>query len=103
MNRLVAIAVLSLGVFADASALCKYRAADGAWTYAKTCREKPAKEIDGNAGLVLQRNRELRTDDEGLEGRRLRGYEYSTTTNSGMRIPMVEPAKARPENEFTKP
>jgi hypothetical protein len=90
MKHIVFTAILLLGVSNSASALCKYKAADGSWTYAKTCREKPEKEIDESASLVLQKN-----------GRRLKGYEYSDTTHSGMRIRMVEPNKGPPEKEFT--
>lgn len=94
MRRLVMIALFTLGVSGHVSALCKYKASDGSWTYAKTCREKPDKEIDESAALVLQRNSDQRDRDEGVEVRRLRGYEYSDTTHSGMRIRMVEPNKA---------
>lgn len=93
MGRLVLIAIVALGISGQASALCKYKASDGSWTYAKSCREKPDKEIDESAALVLQRNNDQRDRDEGVEVRRLRGYEYSDTTHSGMRIPMVEPNK----------
>lgn len=101
MKHLVFTAIIVLGASNTASALCKYKAADGSWTYAKTCREQPAKEIDESAAVVLQNNYDRKNPDTGVEGRRLRGYEYSDTTHSGMRIKMVEPNKGPPEKEFT--
>ena len=83
------------------SALCKYKAADGSWTYAKSCARAPEKEIDESAALVLKRNQAYKKPDSGFEGRRLRGFEYSDTTHSGMRIRMVEPNKGPPQKEFT--
>ena len=84
-----------------AFALCKYKSADGSWTYAKSCARSPEKEIDESAALVLKRNQADKKPDSGLEGRRLRGFEYADTTHSGMRIPMVEPNKVPPKKEFT--
>lgn len=101
MKHLVFTAIIVLGVSNTASALCKYKAADGSWTYAKTCREKPEKEIDESAALVLQKNYDRKKPDAGVEARRLRGFEYSDTTHSGMRIRMVEPRKDPPQEEFT--
>ena len=101
MKHIVFTAIIALGVSNSAFALCKYKAADGSWTYAKTCREKPEKEIDASASLVLQKNYEQQKPDESIEGRRLQGYGYSDTTHSGMRIRMVEPNKGPPEKEFT--
>jgi hypothetical protein len=59
------------------------------------------KEIGQSANRVLKRNEEIKNPNTGLEGRRLRGYDYSDTTNSGMRIRMVEPNKAPPKQEPT--
>ncbi len=84
-----------------AFALCKYKSADGSWTYAKSCARTPGKEIDESAVLVLKRNQAYKKIDTGVEGRRLRGFEYADTTHSGMRIPMVEPNKRPAENAFT--
>ena len=96
------IAAFVLFCFSNtAFALCKYKAADGSWTYANSCYRAPDKEIDESAALRLKRNQADKTPDSGLEGRRLRGFEYSDTTHSGMRIRMVEPNKAPPEKEFT--
>ena len=103
MTRLAIIVIIALGIPGHASAVCKYRSSDGSWTYAKTCREKPDKAIDESAALVLQRNNEQKKRNEGVEGRRLRGYEYSDTTHSGMRIPMVEPNKGPSGNGSTSP
>jgi hypothetical protein len=52
------------------------------------------KEIDESAALVLKKNQESKKVETGVEGRRLRGFDYSDTTHSGMRIRMVEPNKA---------
>ena len=82
-------------------ALCKYKAADGSWTYAKTCAPTPGKEINESAALLLKKNEAYRKSDSGVEVRRLRGFEYADTTHSGMRIRMVEPNKGPPEKEFT--
>ena len=101
MKHIVFTAILAPGVSNSASAVCKYKAADGSWIYAKTCREKPEKEIDESVSLVLQKNYEQQKPDESVEGRRLQGYEYSDTIHSGMRIRMVEPNKGTPEKEFT--
>lgn len=91
-----------VGCFASpALALCKYKAADGSWTYAQTCASMSTKEIDGSANRLINRNEALKNPDDGLEARRLRGYDYSNTTHSGMRIPMVEPNKGPPEPKFT--
>jgi hypothetical protein len=84
-----------------ASALCKYKAADGSWTYATSCARMSEKEIDQSANAVIKRNETFKNDDTGVEVRRLRGFEYSDTTHSGMRIRMVEPNKSRPEEKFT--
>jgi len=81
-------------------ALCKYKAADGSWTYAKTCAPVADKEINQSASMVLQKNEAFKKSDPGVESRRLRGFEYSDTTHSGMRIPMVEPNKGPPEKKF---
>ncbi len=101
MKHLVLAVTLAFGVSGAASALCKYKDTDGTWTYANSCRDKPDKEIDGSASMVLQNNAEKQKPDTGVEGRRLQGYEYSDTTHSGMRIRMVEPNKGPPEKEFT--
>lgn len=101
MKLLVTAAIIALGVSNGAWALCKYRAPDGTWTYANSCREKPAKEIDESAALVLQRNQEQRKRDEGVQGQRLRGYEYSEGGRGGMQIRLAEPDKRPTGNEVT--
>ena len=96
------IAAFVLFAFSNtAFAFCKYKAADGSWTYANTCNRTPDKEIDESAALLLKKNQAYKNPDSGLEGRRLRGFEYPDTTHSGMRIRMVEPNKAPPAKEFT--
>jgi hypothetical protein len=96
------IAAFALFAFSNtAFALCKYKAADGSWTYANTCNRTPDKEIDESAVLLLKKNQAYKNPESGLEGRRLRGFEYADTTHSGMRIRMVEPNKAPPAKEFT--
>lgn len=84
-----------------ASALCKYKAADGSVTYSQSCTSMSNKEIDQSAREVMDSHAEQKKVGQSMEGRRLRGYEYSVTTNSGMRIKMVEPNKAPPDKEFT--
>ena len=101
MKHAVITACVLVGFASPALALCKYKAADGSWTYGHTCASMSEKEIDGSANRLINRNEALKNPDNGLEARRLRGYEYSTTTQSGMRIRMVEPNKGPPEQEFT--
>ncbi len=101
MQRVVIAALIFFSYSSTAFALCKYKAADGSWTYAKTCARMSEKEIDGSAALLLKKNAAYKKPDPGIEGRRLRGFEYADTTNSGMRIRMVEPNKGPPEKEFT--
>ena len=101
MKHALIAAIILFGFSNAAFALCKYKAADGSWTYANSCNRTPEKEIDESAALVLKRNQAYKKPDSGLEGRRLRGFEYSDTTHSGMRIRMVEPNKAPPRKEFT--
>ena len=84
-----------------ALALCKYQAADGSWTYANTCAPLSEKAITQSANAVMKNNAADKKVDSGIDARRLRGYEYSTTTHSGTRIRMVEPNKRPPEPEFT--
>jgi len=90
-----------LGWSSAAFALCKYQAADGSWTYANSCAPMPEKVIDQSATQVVKKNAAGKKIDSGIDARRLRGYEYSTTTHSGTRIRMVEPNKGRPAPEFT--
>ncbi|GMQ74863.1 MAG: hypothetical protein BMS9Abin01_0103 [Gammaproteobacteria bacterium] len=101
MQRALITAFVFFSFSSTAFALCKYKAADGSWTYAKTCAQMSEKEIDESATLVLKKNAAYKKPDPGIEGRRLRGFEYADTTNSGMRIRMVEPNKRPPEKEFT--
>ena len=101
MKRALSVAFVRFSFSNAAFALCKYKAADGSWTYANTCAPMTEKEIDQSATFVLKKNKADRKSDSGLEARRLRGFEYSDTTHSGMRIRMVEPNKAPPEKEFT--
>ena len=101
MKRALIAAFIFFSFTNIAFALCKYKAADGSWSYAKTCVRMSEKEINQSATLVLKKNEANRKSDSGVEGRRLRGFEYSDTTHSGMRIPMVEPNKGPAEKEFT--
>lgn len=95
---LIAAFILAIGA-GPAAAACKYQNEDGSWTYSQSCARLSEKEIDQSANRVLKRNHELQNPSTGLEGRRLRGYEYSDTTHSGMRIRMVEPTKAPPAKQ----
>ena len=101
MKRALIAAFILFGFSNAAYALCKYKAADGSWTYANTCAPMTEKEIDQSAALVLKKNKADRKSDSGLEARRLRGFEYSDTIHDGMRIRMVEPNKGPPEKAFT--
>lgn len=101
MKRALLAALILSACSGSASALCKYKAADGSWTYAKSCARMSEKEIDQSANAVLKRNEASKKTDSGVEVRRLRGFEYSDTTHSGMRIRMVEPHKNPPEKKFT--
>ena len=95
------LAACMLFVFSNAAlALCKFKAADGSWTYAKSCAPLPEKEIDQSAALLLKKNAAVQDPGTGLEPTRLRGFEYSDTTHSGMRIRMVEPNKAPAKDEL---
>ncbi len=101
MQRALIVAFVFFSFSSTAFALCKYKAADGSWTYANTCARMSEKEIDESATLVLKKNAAYKKADPSIEGRRLRGFEYADTTHSGMRIRMVEPNKAPPESDFT--
>lgn len=101
MKRALIVAFVLFSFSNAASALCKYKAADGSWTYANTCAPMTEKEIDQSATFVLKKNKADRKSDSGLEARRLRGFEYSDTTLDGMRVRMVEPNKSPPQREFT--
>ena len=101
MNRVLIVAMLLFVWSGPSLALCKYRAADGSWTYAKTCAPASDKEINQSASMLLQKNADYKKPEASIESRRLRGYEYSDTTHSGMLVPMVEPNKGRQEPEFT--
>ncbi len=101
MKRALIAAFILFGFSNAAYALCKYKAADGSWTYANTCAPMTEKEIDQSAALVLKKNKADRKSDSGLEARRLRGFEYSDTIHDGMRIRMVEPNKSPMQSEFT--
>ncbi len=96
MKRALIAAFILFSWSGSSVALCKYKSADGSWTYAKSCAPISDKEIDQSASMVLQRNEAYKKPDAKLESRRLRGYEYADTTHSGMRIPMVEPIKGPP-------
>lgn len=101
VRRALVVALILLSCSGSAAALCKYKAADGSWTYAKSCAPMSEKEIDQSANAVLKKNAAGKKTDAGVEVRRLRGFEYSDTTHSGMRIRMVEPNKSLPVKEFT--
>ena len=93
-RRIIAATVaglVGLGGSGTAAALCKYKAADGTWTYANTCREKPTKEISGSAALVLRDNEARKKPDEGLRSQPLKGYQYENKNSGGMQIRMVDP------------
>ena len=100
-NVIDAAAYLAAGalvVLAEpALALCKYKAADGSWTYGQNCARMTNQEIDRSGNAVIRENEALKKPAPRLEGRRLKGYDYSTSTHSGMRIRMVEPNKAPAE------
>lgn len=95
------VACALTGLAAPAAALCKYKAADGSWTYSQSCARMNDQAIDRSAYSVIRKNEALQEPDPRLEGRRLRGYDYSTTTHSGMRIRMVEPNKSPQEPDLT--
>ena len=101
MKRALMVAVVALACPNMVAAACKYKAADGSWTYSHSCARMSEKEIDQSAAMVLKKNQQQRTPDSGLEGVRLKGFEYSDTTHSGMRIRMVEPNKAPPKQNTT--
>jgi len=101
VTRALLASFILLGISSAASALCKYQAADGTWTYAKSCAPLSEKEIAQSASTVIKRNEASKKPDTRVEARRLRGFEYSDTTHSGMRIRMVEPNKGLPAEEFT--
>jgi hypothetical protein len=87
------IALVYFSFSTSALAFCKYQAADGTWTYAKSCAPMPEKEISESATLRLKQNATSKKPASRLEGKRLQGFEYSDTTHSGMRIRVVEPNK----------
>lgn len=101
MKPVVIAAIVVLSWSSGASALCKFKAADGSWTYSQSCAQMSEKAINQSAREVMDRNEANKKIGRGIEGRRLRGYEYADTTHSGMRIRMVEPNKGPPEKEFT--
>ena len=101
VNRVLIVAMVLFVWSGPSLALCKYRAADGSWTYAKTCAPASDKEINQSASMLLQENAAYKKPEASIESRRLRGYEYFDTTHSGMRVPMVEPNKGPPKPEFT--
>lgn len=101
MHHLLITAIVLLSISNAASAFCKYKAADGSWTYAKSCAPLPEKQINESAALRLKKNAKARDPGSGVEPRRLRGYEYSDTTRSGMRIRLVEPNKTSSKDAFT--
>jgi hypothetical protein len=94
MKRVALAVFILVSCSGPAGAACKYKAADGSWTYSYSCARMSEKEIDESAALVLKKNQESKKVETGVEGRRLRGFDYSDTTHSGMRIRMVEPNKA---------
>lgn len=89
--RSVAIAIIALLGFAQpASALCKFQGSDGKWHYADSCREMSEKEIDQEAAAVLKRRNEYGTGNQGIEPRRLRGYDYGTSPYGERRVREVD-------------
>ena len=101
MSRGLIIAIVLFTWSGSSFAFCKYKAADGSWTYATTCAAGSSKEINQSASMVLQKNQRTKEPGARIEIRRLRGFEYPDTTHSGIRIPMVEPNKGPPEKPFT--
>ena len=101
MHHLLITGIVLLCLCNAASAFCKYKAADGSWTYAKSCAPLPKKQINESAALRLKKNARARDPGSGVEPRRLRGYEYADQTHSGMRIRLVEPNKSSTEDGFT--
>ena len=99
MRSALIAAVIALSWPPVTTAACKYKAADGSWTYSQSCARMSEKEIDQSAALVLKKNTQRKTADSSLEGVRLKGFEYSDSTHSGMRIRMVEPNKAPPKRK----
>ena len=84
-----------------ALAYCKYKAADGSWTFSQNCARMTNQAIDGSGTAVIRENESLKKPPPRLESRRLKGYDYSTSTHSGMRIRMVEPTKPPAESGGT--
>jgi hypothetical protein len=100
VKRVLIAACICFICVSSAGAACKYKAADGSWTYSQSCARMSEKEIDESANMVIKKNQEYRKPETGVEGRRLRGFDYSNTTHSGMRIRMVEPNKGPPKQEL---
>ena len=90
------VAVALVGLAEPAMALCKYKAADGSWTYGQNCARMTNQEIDQPAHSVIRQNETARKSPPRLERQQLKGYEYSTGRGSdgGMQIRMVDPSKS---------
>ncbi|TFH48268.1 MAG: hypothetical protein E4H01_06680 [Lysobacterales bacterium] len=101
MKYALIIACILFSFSNAAVAFCKFKAADGSWTYAKSCTPLPEKEITESAALQLKKNASVKDPGPSLEPRRLRGFEYSDTTHSGLRIRLLEPNKAPAANTVT--
>lgn len=65
MKRALIAALILMGWSSSTLALCKYRSADGSWTYAKTCSPVADKEINQSASMVLQKTRPFRNPTPG--------------------------------------
>jgi len=90
-----------VGIAEPAMALCKYKAADGSWTYSQSCSGMNNQEIERPANAVIRQNEALRKPPPRLEGQRLKGYEYSTGSDGGMQIRMVNPNKPSADAAYT--
>ena len=98
----LSLAAGALVVLAEpAMALCKYKAADGSWTYSQNCARMTNQEIEGSGNAVIRQNEELRKPPPRMEEQRLKGYEYSTGSSGGMQIRMVDPSKAPADAAYT--
>lgn len=82
--------VLLLGFAQAASAYCKFQGSDGKWHYGDSCREMSGKEIGQEAAAVLERRNRYGTGNQGVEHRRLRGYDYGTGSYGERRVREVD-------------
>ncbi|MDX1431558.1 MAG: hypothetical protein R3286_03820 [Gammaproteobacteria bacterium] len=96
------VAAGALVVLAEpAMALCKYKAADGSWTYGQNCARMTNQEIEGSGNAVIRQNEALKKQPPRIEEHRLKGYDYSTGKKGGMQIRMADPGKTPPPAGYT--